>query len=223
MTLADYGIIVELEEDAKVPDCTGDIISIQLEDALRHVHSGVLSTSSKFFKNAIKDVWQHDGSKAIDLSDVNSTVFDLYIQWLYTGRITKDPPSKLNHGMYQAQVYVLGEKIMDVQLQNAVLATIITDLIDWGVESTVWSTSQAIVALIYDGTPSNNPARKLLVDMWKRNATVVLEQDATFLASMCNEFLADLALALYALEKKDSRLSPHFGSMVPYMLPEDAE
>jgi len=80
------------------------------------VHKDVL-LQSPFFANALKPEWcdQH-GDKPIELEDEDPNKFAAYVQWLYTHQIdTKFDTMKW------ATMYVLGEKLMDLEFQDDVL------------------------------------------------------------------------------------------------------
>ncbi|CAN9079425.1 unnamed protein product [Alternaria alternata] len=110
----------------KLPDLSGETIAVQVGNEVVHVHEFLISSSSEFFKNATKPEWRTE-SRPIDLSDEQPHIFKRYCQWLYSGHIAPDLPEK---SILQclAYMYVLGEKIVDHEFQNAVIQAIISDM-----------------------------------------------------------------------------------------------
>ncbi|KAH8644972.1 hypothetical protein IG631_02436 [Alternaria alternata] len=131
--------------------------SLMVGNEVVHVHEFLISSSSEFFKNATKPEWRTE-SRPIDLSDEQPHIFRRYCQWLYSGHMAPDLPEK---SIFQclAYMYVLGEKIVDYEFQNAVIQAIISDM---GRKNKV--PSLGTIKIIYDGTTEGSAARRLLVD-----------------------------------------------------------
>ncbi|CAN9106508.1 unnamed protein product [Alternaria sp. RS040] len=77
----------------KLPDLSGKTIVVQVGNEVIHVHEGLISSSSEFFKNATKPEWRTE-SRPIDLSDEQPHIFKRYCQWLYSGVIAPGPPAE---------------------------------------------------------------------------------------------------------------------------------
>ncbi|OWY57756.1 hypothetical protein AA0119_g423 [Alternaria tenuissima] len=117
------------------------------------------AASSEFFKNATKPEWRTE-SRPVDLSDEQPAIFKRYCQWLYTGFIAPGLLAESSSGCL-AYMYVLGEKIVDHEFQNAVIQAIISDMDRMNVVP-----SLRTIKIIYDGTTEESAARRLLVDSW---------------------------------------------------------
>ena len=51
------------------------------------VHKALLCEASDFFASALKEEWKEGQKHRVPLPDDDSSVVDLYVQWLYTRRI----------------------------------------------------------------------------------------------------------------------------------------
>jgi hypothetical protein len=97
-----------------------------------------------------------------------------------------------------AKVYVLGEELMDVKFKNDVLDTIIAT----ATEACYYPIGEA-VAIIYEGTTTSSPGRRLMVDF-----LVEIAEDSSRMDEFDNcpkEFLVDAMKALVTRRKRLNR------------------
>lgn len=130
----------------------------------------------------------------------------LYLSFIYTRRIaiTRSEETKANGigvdvGEYPllAELYCFGEKYQDIRLKNTVIDAIIANTKDTNAAGTRWYPTDGAVDIIYNGTPHDSLARKLMVDMHVRDGS-----ERWLEAKPINyEFLVDLVKAFY----KDKR------------------
>lgn len=144
-----------------------------------NIHRGVLCKSSLFFQKAMKPEWTdlREQPDIIDLSgDSVQTVSD-YIRWLYSDNM----PIKLYYAdksarkkvaeeaekvfIMLAEAYVFGEKIIDTKYKNAVMKIVLA-----AKEGSGWNLGPNSVDIIYKGTPSTSPLRRLVADSIASNA-----------------------------------------------------
>ncbi|KAI4930566.1 uncharacterized protein J4E92_004398 [Alternaria infectoria] len=185
-------VLVEAGDEFETPNLRGDIVPIHVgsdPETLLHVHATALSKSSGFFKNALKSEWRTDATKPIDMSDVDLVVFEGYCGWLYTGKITHLDNEACY--IYLARLYVLGERILDVTLQNSVVAAIIRRNRTNGRHP-----GNTSVQIIYAGTPTGSPVRRLLVDFWVFSASPSWLGLDDLIKHTCSEFVNDLVRKL---------------------------
>ncbi|KAF7682229.1 hypothetical protein GT037_001205, partial [Alternaria burnsii] len=128
-TMATQAVAKSLAPTPKLPDLSGETIVVQVGNEVIHVHECLISSSSEFFKNATKPEWRTE-SRPIDLSDEQPDIFKRYCQWLYTGFIAPGPPGPPAESSFRclAYMYVLGEKIIDYEFQNAVIQAMMSDI-----------------------------------------------------------------------------------------------
>jgi hypothetical protein len=121
-----------------------------------------LSKSSQFFQRATKPEWDElrDQPGTINVEG-KPDVFQHYLNWLYSGSIPcqSDDLGLVGTYLLLAKLYVLGEELVDIKFKNCILDTFI---------ATTSSHREYPIAncitTIYDGTPANSPARRLMVD-----------------------------------------------------------
>ncbi|KAF5851405.1 hypothetical protein GGP41_004187 [Bipolaris sorokiniana] len=138
-----------------------------------NVHRGVLCKSSGFFRRATKPEWTElrEQPDTIDLPDDSVQTVSDYIRWLYSGNtsiklyyVGEDKRERVAEEAEKvfvmlAEAYVFGEKIVDTKYKNAVMETMIA-----AIDSSKWNPGPPSVDIIYKGTPSTSPFRRLIAD-----------------------------------------------------------
>jgi hypothetical protein len=148
-------------DTAQIPNVSGMPVPVQVGEKVFYIHEGTLTSTSKFFVNAMKPEWRTDPQKPIDLSDDEPERFEVYCQWLYGRKIAEKEAVSATE-FHLAKLYVFGEKIMDETFQNAVLTTFM-DIC----HAEQLYPGNDVVRMIYKGTSGPElPARRLLVDIW---------------------------------------------------------
>jgi len=188
--------LIEAGDEFETPNLRGDIVPIHVgnnPETLLHVHATALSKSSEFFKRALKPEWRTDTTKPIDMSDVDSVIFEGYCGWLYTGRVVH----QYECYRYLARLYVLGERLLDSTFQNCVVAAVIR-------RSQTYKkyTGNPAIQIVYAGTPAGSPARRLLIDFWLFNAKPAWKGLDDLTKHTCADFVNDLVRKL--LEQREA-------------------
>jgi hypothetical protein len=160
------------------------------------VHQDLLIKSSKFFTKAVEPKWKdlRGDPNAIELTHIPLYTFQIYVHWLYFGTLPIDGKGKEVFPTL-AKAYVLGEELMDVKFKNDVLDTIIATAI----EASYYPIGEA-VAIIYEGTTTSSPGRRLMVDF-----LVDIAQGPSWMDEFDNcpkEFLVDAMTALVTQRKR---------------------
>jgi hypothetical protein len=109
-------------------------------------------------------------------------------------------------------MYVLGEKIIDLEFQNAVIGAMISRM-----RQSNTLPSLDVVMIIYDGTAEKSPARRLLVDGWAYAITSSWRSRVKLLEPAYKPFLNDVFLEI--LEK---RVSPHTSGLKTWLSQSDS-
>lgn len=128
----------------------------------------VLCQSSQFFQTATKNEWAvlRDREKTITVV-FKTELFQAYVHWLYFGTIPRlcladgsstTPPRDY---LYLAQLYVLGEEIMDSRFKNAILDNFAAVYL-----RIRKSPSADVVAIIYGATAEKSPMRRMLAQQY---------------------------------------------------------
>lgn len=128
--------------------------------------------SSEFFKRATKPEWAdlRENPDIIDLTDDTVRPVSDYIRWLYSSIMpfelykAEDKDSREKKAeeaekvfILLAEAYVFGEKIDDAKYKNAVMKTVLA-----AKESSEWNMGPESVNIVYKGTPSGSPLRRLI-------------------------------------------------------------
>jgi hypothetical protein len=160
------------------------IVTLQVGgDQLLRVHKDVICSTSTFFQRAMKPEWanQRDDPHILDMSDDLAHIVKDYIAWCYSGEIltvsckhavgdkgvAKETFAKEVEKTFitLAEAYVFGGKVIDNVYKNAVLDS----LIAFRAKSN-WTPGPECAKIIYSGTTSSSPARRLLSDYIAHNA-----------------------------------------------------
>ncbi|KAF2466689.1 uncharacterized protein BDR25DRAFT_268063 [Lindgomyces ingoldianus] len=156
-------------KDARIPeaealDIWGPIVKVIVGDSdqIFYFHQGLLSSSSSFFRAAMKPEWDERRAETntIDLRDTDPAIFRLYAHWAYFGTIPMPTEANASDTFVQlAHAYVLGEKLMSTKFKNTILDTFITSSMKFG-----FYPIGEPVAVMYEGTAENSAGRRLLVE-----------------------------------------------------------
>lgn len=196
-----------MENRADDHSFTGKTIEIRIKNKTFHIHQSVICNTSEFFKNAVKVEWAGVEKKPIDLGNESRDTFNIYLGWLYA--------KSLYHVSYLSstwtqltEAYVIGEKMMDVTFQAAVMDA----MIGHRTYQTQWFPTIQNINTIYDGTVEASPARRPMVNLcvWRdgspwKNKNKLAEE-------MHEDFVDDLLSALL-----DQRKPPAGKSHAPWM------
>jgi hypothetical protein len=128
------------------------------------VHEKLIARRSEFVRTALSKDWKESLERVIHLPKAEPRTFELYQQWLYTGRIpscgygdhTKDAQEYRN----LVDAYNLGERFLDADWKDAIVDAIINKLYCTSVFD------PRLTNLVYDNTPLLSPLRRLLQDIY---------------------------------------------------------
>ena len=164
-----------------------------------NVHLKVLCSSSDFLKAKVKPEWLKN-QNSVKLPDLLPETFSIYVNWLYTGALTgllrpgdAEDRKDLLEFRRLATAFVLGEALLDVAFKDTIIDTLLFRVCsDTGRQ--VFTAGAEIAKIVYDGTPTESPARQLLIDIYRNHA---YEPDMTHVGrDLPHEFLLDVAVAL---------------------------
>ena len=197
-------VLIETGNEFETPSLKGDIVPIHVgsdPETLLHVHATALSKSSEFFRRALKPEWRTDTTKPIDMSDVDPVIFEAYCGWLYAGKVMHVDDGRCY--TYLSRLYVLGERLMDVALQDSVVAALIRRI-----QTYKKYPGNLSVQIIYAGTPAGSPARRLLVDICVFRASSKSPGVDDLIKHTCADFVNDLVTELLEQRKVPDRSVP---------------
>jgi hypothetical protein len=167
-----------------------------------------LSRTSSFFQTAFKDkAWKEGKEGIMRLPDDEPDLIHLYLHFLYTGNIAcqQDRRAVNNDGdvhepqdILLARLYCFGEKYQDSELKETALNALAVMLLTRDSMGSYGVLDIDSVNLLYLGTSTSSPVRKLIVEH-----CVKRQRGAQINDGYCHEFLSDVATA--ALDELRSR------------------
>jgi hypothetical protein len=150
------------------------------------LHENVLH-QSPFFANALRPEWVAACvDKLIVLEKEDPHIFAGYVQWLYSHNI-----DTTFNKIKWAEMYVLGETLMDSNFQNKVLETMVQRC-----ETKNSYPAGIAIDIIYKGTPEGSPAWHLLVDYYVWGARSSWFKGQNMATERPADFINDLLLTL---------------------------
>ncbi|KAK4547282.1 hypothetical protein LTR36_000937 [Oleoguttula mirabilis] len=143
-------------------------VKVGCEDLGFCVHENLIRSHSGFFEAALSKEWAENVERLVKLPEDRPEVFKAYVQWLYSGRIYSINDGNLRNYSLLARMYALGEKLIDPEFQDRVLDAITASARFRHPGIKRGFPSNKAIGIIYDGTPSTSPARRLIVDLHVR-------------------------------------------------------
>lgn len=136
-----------------------------------YVHEKLIRASSPFFDAALGKRWKEGIQRVVALPADEGDVFDLYMQYLYSGKVASKLEAATAEFENLVQLYVLGEKFLDRQFQDRVVDALIaathqprpSKQYEHGTAR--WFPTAETLVPIYEHTPVGSPIRQLMVDM----------------------------------------------------------
>jgi hypothetical protein len=165
------------------------------------VHETYLSRDSPFFKAALKKQWTEGQTRVIKLPEESLEPMQHYIEHLYGAKLPTNEHvagSLCTADSYKyvllAQLYVLGERLLNAKYQNAIIHEIFRlSHVLCGLEIGRRFPAGCAVDIIYGGTTSGSPARRMLVDF----ATAYGHESWHIALNPDSEYWRDLSKALF--------------------------
>jgi hypothetical protein len=170
------------------------------------VHQGIICDRSEFFKKALTWDWVESQEKKVELPEDDPAIFALYQELLYAGYIpiakeARSDDQPLMEISFDAEeyltlgkLYVLTEKLVDATTKDNILDAFLARSQQPADDGSCHFPALDCVALVYDGTPENDPARALLVKFYNDEGRKGWLEDDKELAS--KEFLYDLCASM---------------------------
>ncbi|KAF2276943.1 uncharacterized protein EI97DRAFT_466515 [Westerdykella ornata] len=176
------------------PNNYGPIVSVTVGKAEMqfHIHRGLLTYYSSYFKATLSQNWKEGKENAIKLPDDNPEAFKVFFHWVDTGCLygALGPNGKIPLG-YQliCETYVFADARIIPQLCNACIDAL------WQTICQEWTFPTPQLQYIYDNTTSQSNLRKFIVyDAAKTFKWENLDSDRQ---KYPQDFLADVILKLY--------------------------
>jgi hypothetical protein len=170
------------------------------EEEKMAIHTTYLSLDSAFFKAALKKQWTEGQTRVVKLPEESPETMQLYIEHLYGSKmlmhdLTSVPLCDFNTNHYEmlAKLYVLGERTMNAKYQNVIIHEFFRFAgLTCGLSKCRHFPGTKAIVVIYNGTTSNSPARRMMADF------AVFHGDAAwFYSGDDSRYLLDVTKALF--------------------------
>lgn len=177
------------------------ILLVGPEEKSLVAHESHLKLNSDFFRAALKREWAEGQTRIISLPEDETETMNAYLTFTYgsglpTTTLNVMPFGGPSDGQWEmlAKLYILGERLLDAPLRNAVVKEIIrlSSLPDE--DRIAYFMSTNVCKMCYEGTPMGSPLRRMIVD------NHILAGNQTWIEHDKDhpEFLAELSQALLA-------------------------
>jgi len=101
------------------------------------IHEALIRKESPFFEAALSRDWKEGEEKLVPMPEDRPDTFRLYVHWIYSRRIFLEPfsdPDNQNrskHLDHLIRAYILGDKLLDLDFQDAIIDILINTSIEW--------------------------------------------------------------------------------------------
>jgi hypothetical protein len=172
------------------PSMTAPALSLRKEDLVTllvgpkeeefAVHESCITRNSDFFKAALKKEWIEGQTRIIKLPEETCTKnFVHYLNYAYNEGLPTEGIKTATDEIFDGnpydtlgKMYVIGERMLDKSVQKAVAGEIIRISSLVSPNGTRHSPGTPCITLIYDGTSTGSPMRRVLVDIWATRGNV---------------------------------------------------
>ncbi|KAI9666702.1 MAG: hypothetical protein M1821_004638 [Bathelium mastoideum] len=210
------------------PKITGNIVTIMAGkgDGARvfRVQEDLVRSNSPFFEAALAGDWKEAATRTISLDEDDPKACELYIQWLYSGKICTAPVSAsasraitYEEEMRLVKAYCLGDKLQNLLFMDSVATAImqafqVSDTNGY-TNGSVPSPGHETVNYIWANTPRDTPLRRLILDL---HTWYPLEEDSRLTyKDYSQEFLIDLVRSMSKLRPYPREPGPRSYSEAP--------
>lgn len=136
----------------------------ELQDFI--IHKSFATLSSKLIRAALHGDWKEAREKRIPLPEAKVADFQIYTEWMYTGRMVELDYYESGGRSSSAtllRLYVLGDYLGDDRFSNAVMDTLIEHAVL--IEGIILVFDSAAVELAWETTTSSSKLREVLLKL----------------------------------------------------------
>lgn len=160
-------------------------------------HRSILARSSQLLEDEF-ELAEQQQKRVVHLPNEDPVVMTTYLNFVYRGvlpthhikALTNETRATIDRETFCLGLYLLGTRMLDKAIQNAVLAEVIRLACLEIRKKKVHIPDEDIINLIYARTDAASPARRLLVDIYSHRDTI--HPDDGF----CGDFMVDVAKGL---------------------------
>jgi hypothetical protein len=159
------------------------MVMVGTDDELQnfHVHQGVITPRSEYFKRALNKHWQKGEDKIVPLLKEDPYTFGLFLELVYggslslghTGTMKDDAMMIAQNYLVLADIYIFADFLVDPSTKNIIVDTMLAQA---RVNRLTYSWSgyyhlpgTEVINTIYAETVEGDGARKLLIELYDAN------------------------------------------------------
>jgi hypothetical protein len=138
------------------------------------VPESLLTEKSQYFKAACRGSWKEATSRVVKLQDINAEVFKSYIYWVYRSElaintsyvadVTEDDADAADHMEKLVTLWLLGDRLADCKLRNAVMEAISAVLHGFNWANQAEAFHPGMTSLIWSSITKGRALRRLVMD-----------------------------------------------------------
>lgn len=123
------------------------------------LHTEMVTKYSAYFAKALSGSWAESSNNTIELDDVDPQLFQLFVDWVYSGRLelreTSDRESFLIHA------WALGDRLIAPRFKDVVINAL---QYTWAKFDDEFPHSFDLAVLAYELSPAQSKLRQLVID-----------------------------------------------------------
>jgi hypothetical protein len=174
------------------------ILAIGSDKEKLHAHGHRLARTSQFFTTELKKERPEGQAHIVSLPEEDVNTVTRYLDFVYGEGlptvhtiIYEDLDAYDDAYLQLFELYTFAERVLDTEVQHAIIKETLRLTVLQSSDGQNWLPDDRSISLVYQGTPANSPARRLLVDLHvSSGVTDNLTSDTCDLM-----YLADLARA----------------------------
>ncbi|OAK96047.1 hypothetical protein IQ06DRAFT_309608 [Phaeosphaeriaceae sp. SRC1lsM3a] len=145
------------------------VVKIGAESTVYHIHKVLLVEHSEYFQKALNGPWKTAQEDMVELKDVDRSVFDVFVDWVYTGKLSKYGHDWQDWVEMVDIEYAVGDVMMPLcAFATRIFASGFLSSIEYTIIGIVvrncWLADYATVISAFTVLPSESPVLRLLVD-----------------------------------------------------------
>lgn len=109
--------------------------------------------------------WTEYNHSSIDMHEDDPETFGMYLNFLYNKTIPVPTKGCPNVHLPLAKLYVLCEKLQDIEANNYIIHAIVTTFGETFPNSMSYFPCDKSITILYEGAPDSTHVERLLVDM----------------------------------------------------------
>jgi hypothetical protein len=188
------------------------------------IHKALLTHHSEYFQKALTGPWKEATERSVALDDVKPHIFDIFVQWIYTGKLPASRnewrklrmdsgaiPKPLDDDLFvtaMVEAYVFGDRFLADVFRRAVNNYIVDFVVKDGEDHPSWFYA---LNLAYSNLPEDNGLLDFLIELHSRlwygghygnakEGTILYQLPTRLLLKLLSRYATDATMSLNELK-----------------------